>query len=423
MVDASVITALLGPTNTGKTHRATERMLEHDTGMIGLPLRLLAREVYDKVSARVGEAQVALVTGEEQRIPPRPSYWVSTVEAMPVEREVDFVAVDEIQLAEHDQRGHVFTSRVLSARGRKETWLLGAGTMRRVLSELAPTARIVEHPRLSRLSFAGSVPLARLPPRSAVVAFSMSQVYEIAERLRIRKGGAAVVLGALSPRTRNAQVAMFQAGEVDYLVATDAIGMGLNLGVGHVAFAALRKFDGHEVRALEDAELGQIAGRAGRWIENGTFGTIAPLDLGASTVSAIEEHRFPSVTRVRWRNDRLDFSSIDALTASLAQRPTRGVLRLASDAEDTTALLRLVAREDVARAARGEAQVRLLWDVCTIPDFRKLLLEVHVDLLAELFLELVSRGTLDDDWMAAHVRGLDDMRGDVETLVARIAST
>jgi ATP-dependent RNA helicase SUPV3L1/SUV3 len=423
MVDASVITALLGPTNTGKTHRATERMLEHDSGMIGLPLRLLAREVYDKVSAKVGEAQVALVTGEEQRIPARPSYWVSTVEAMPVERDVDFVAVDEIQLAEHDQRGHVFTSRILSARGRKETWLLGAGTMRKVLSELAPTARIVEHPRLSRLSFAGSVPLARLPPRSAVVAFSMSQVYEIAERLRIRKGGAAVVLGALSPRTRNAQVAMFQAGEVDYLVATDAIGMGLNLGVGHVAFAALRKFDGHEVRALEDAELGQIAGRAGRWIENGTFGTLAPLDLSASTVSAIEEHRFPSVTRVRWRNDRLDFSSLDALGDSLAQRPTRGVLRLVGDAEDTSAFLRLSAREDIVRAARGEAQVRLLWDVCTIPDFRKLLLEVHVELLADLFLELVDRGTLGDDWIAEHVRGLDDMRGDVETLVARIAST
>src|SRR4051812_19406732 len=256
MTDASAITALLGPTNTGKTHRAVERMLEHGTGMIGLPLRLLAREIYDRLTARVGESRVALVTGEEQRIPARPSYWVATVEAMPVDREVEFLAVDEVQLAAHEQRGHVFTSRILHARGTKETWLLGAGTMRPVLRELVPTARQVEHPRLSRLSYAGTAPLARVPPRSAVVAFSMPHVYEIAERLRARKGGAAVVLGALSPRTRNAQVAMFQAGEVDWLVASDAIGMGLNLDVEHVAFAALRKFDGRDVREVDEAELG-----------------------------------------------------------------------------------------------------------------------------------------------------------------------
>ena len=278
----SAITALLGPTNTGKTHRAIERMLEHSTGMIGLPLRLLAREVYDRITARVGESRVALVTGEEQRIPARPSYWVATVEAMPVDREVEFLAVDEVQLAAHDQRGHVFTSRILSARGTKETWLLGASTMRPVLRELVPTARQVEHPRLSRLTYAGTVPLARVPKRSAVVAFSVPHVYEIAERLRARKGGAAVVLGALSPRTRNAQVAMFQAGEVDWLVATDAIGMGLNLDVDHVAFGALRKFDGRDVRDVDEAELAQIAGRAGRWVQDGTFGAITPLDLPAA---------------------------------------------------------------------------------------------------------------------------------------------
>ena len=422
MTDASAITALLGPTNTGKTHRAVERMLEHSTGMIGLPLRLLAREIYDRVTARIGEARVALVTGEEQRIPARPSYWICTVEAMPVDRAVEFLAVDEVQLAAHDQRGHVFTSRILSARGTKETWFLGAGTMRSVLRELVPTARQIEHPRLSRLSYAGTVPLARVPRRSAVVAFSVPHVYEIAERIRARKGGAAVVLGALSPRTRNAQVAMFQAGEVDWLVATDAIGMGLNLDVEHIAFGALRKFDGRDVREVDEAELAQIAGRAGRYVQDGTFGAITPLDVPAGVVAAIEGHHFAPIRRVRWRNDVLDLTSIAALRESLHVPSPRKVLAKATDAEDSSALDRLALREDVVRAARGEDAVRLLWDVCTVPDFRKLLLEVHVDFLEQLFLELSRRGRLSDDWIAAHVRELEKADGDVETLVARIAA-
>jgi len=417
-----VITALLGPTNTGKTHRAIERMLEHGSGMIGLPLRLLAREVYDRVTAKVGEERVALVTGEEQRIPSRPSYWIATVEAMPVERTVEFVAVDEVQLAAHDQRGHVFTSRILSARGTKETWLLGAGTMRPILRELVPTARQVEHPRLSQLRFAGTTPLARVPERSAIVAFSMTHVYELAERMRMRKGGAAVVLGALSPRTRNAQVAMFQAGEVDWLIATDAIGMGLNLDVEHVAFAATRKFDGRDVREVDEAELAQIAGRAGRYVQDGSFGTITPIELPVSVAQAIESHRFAPVKRVRWRNDDLDFSSIAALRESLRVPPPRKILVPARDAEDSLALDRLGLREGVARAARGEEAVRLLWDVCTVPDFRKLLFEVHVDFLESLFLELSKRGRIDDDWIAGPVRDLERADGDVETLVARIAA-
>lgn len=423
MADSSAITALLGPTNTGKTHRAIERMLEHPTGMIGLPLRLLAREVYDKISARVGETKVALVTGEERRVPARPSYWVCTVEAMPVQRDVDFVAIDEVQLAAHDQRGHVFTSRILGARGRSETWLLGADTARGVLRELVPTARHVEHPRLSRLTHAGATPLARLPPRSAVVAFSMPHVYEIADRLRARKGGAAVVLGALSPRTRNAQVAMFQAGEVDWLVATDAIGMGLNLDVEHVAFAALRKFDGKDVRDVDDAELAQIAGRAGRWIQDGTFGTVTPLEIPAGIAHAIETHDFPRITHVRWRNDDLDFTSVRALVASLNEGSKRKVFRHVRDADDHQALVRLADREDVARLAVGEERVRLLWDVCTVPDFRKLLFEAHVDFLAELYVELVRHGRARDEWIEPRIRLLEDERGDVETLVARIAAT
>ena len=419
---SSTICALLGPTNTGKTHRAIERMLEHGSGMIGLPLRLLAREVYDRITARVGESRVALVTGEEQRIPARPSYWVATVEAMPVDRDVEFVAIDEVQLAAHDQRGHVFTSRILSARGTKETWLLGAGTMRPILRELVPTARQVEHPRLSTLTYSGAVPLARVPPRSAVVAFSMSHVYEIAERIRARKGGAAVVMGALSPRTRNAQVAMFQAGEVDWIVATDAIGMGLNLDVEHVAFAALRKFDGREVRDVDEAELAQIAGRAGRWVQDGTFGAITPLDVPAGVASAIETHSFAPIRRVKWRNDVLDFTSLDALRESLHAPSPRKVLAPVREAEDSAALDRLGLSADVRRAARGEEAVRLLWDVCTVPDFRKLLMEVHVDFLERLFLELAKRGRLSDDWIAGHVRDLESSDGDVESLVARIAA-
>jgi len=429
-MSSSGITALLGPTNTGKTHRAIERMLEHGSGMIGLPLRLLAREVYDRITARVGEARVALVTGEEQRVPRNPSYWVATVEAMPVEREVDFLAVDEVQLAAHPQRGHVFTSRLLSARGRLETWLLGAETMRGAIRELVPTARHVEHPRLSRLSYVGATPLSRLPPRSATVAFSMTHVYELAERLRNQRGGAAVVLGALSPRTRNAQVAMFQAGEVDYLVATDAIGMGLNLDVEHVAFASTRKFDGRDVRDLDDAELGQIAGRAGRWIHDGTFGTLAPLELPLSTANAIESHSFPPVRRVQWRSDDLDFSSVDALRASLAEPPRRSILRHAAGAEDAACLAMLATRASVVSRATRPDTVRLLWDVCTVPDFRKLMLEVHVDLLEQLFVELVDRGRLRDAWIERHVRELEIGHGservdgpeDVEELVARVTA-
>jgi len=423
MPEPSPITALLGPTNTGKTHRAIERMLEHDSGMIGLPLRLLAREVYDRITTRIGEGRVALVTGEEKRVPRRPDYWVCTVEAMPMDREVDFLAVDEIQLAAHEERGHVFTERLLRARGRRETWFMGAETMRPLVGELLPTARFAAHPRLSRLASAGASPLGRMPPRSAVVAFSTTQVYEIAERLKSLKGGAAVVLGALSPRTRNAQVALFQSGEVDYLVATDAIGMGLNLDVGHVAFAALRKFDGREVRELEAAELGQIAGRAGRYLADGTFGTVAPLSLPDPVTRAIEAHRFPVVRRLLWRNDDLDRSSIDALIASLKERPRMRCLKLVQEPEDTAALVRLSQDPAIRARAQGEEAVKLFWQVCQIPDFRKLLLESHLGLLADIFTQLTGpKGVLDPDWMAARVGELDDTKGDIETLIARIAS-
>ena len=423
MIEATRVQALLGPTNTGKTHRAIERMLDHDSGMIGLPLRLLAREVYDRVTAKVGESRVALVTGEERRVPKHPDYWVCTVEAMPVSLEVDFVAVDEVQLAAHPQRGHVFTDRLLHARGRKETWFLGSDAMRDVLAAHVPVAQVVSHPRLSRLSHAGESALAKVPPRSAVVAFSMAQVYELAEKLRVLRGGCAVVLGALSPRTRNAQVAMYQAGEVDYLVATDAIGMGLNLDVRHVAFAALRKFDGRDTRAVDLSELAQIAGRAGRYVQDGTFGTLRPLALPPDVSASIEQHLVEPVRRMYWRRHELDFSAIDALRESLLEPPTRRGLARVQEADDARALDHMAASAAVRARVRTRHDVELLWEVCSIPDFRKLLFEAHAAQLETLYLTLHDHhGRLPEDWFAAQVAPLDDPEGDVETLVARIAA-
>ena len=420
----SPLSALLGPTNTGKTHRAVERMLEHPTGMIGLPLRLLAREVYDRVSTAVGQRAVALVTGEEKRIPPRPRYWVCTTEAMPVGREVDYVAVDEIQLGAHPERGHVFTDRLLSARGRRETWFMGADTVAPLVERLLPAARTERHPRLSTLRYTGPCSLGKLPPRSAVVTFSAPQVYELAERVRRRKGGAAVVLGALSPRTRNAQVALYQSGEVDYLVATDAIGMGLNMQVDHVAFGALRKFDGRELRPLGSAELAQIAGRAGRHLSDGTFGTLEPLGpLPAAVVRALEHHRYPPERQLFWRNGELDLSSVDALLASLGRRPPRPELKLVEGAVDAGALAYLGRRPEIRARAHRPAEVALLWEVCQIPDFGNFWVEHHSELLAEVFHALTgTRGSLDPDWMAQRIARLDQTDGDLEALLMRIES-
>jgi len=419
------ITALLGPTNTGKTHRAVQRLLDHPTGMIGLPLRLLAREIYDRVTARVGESAVALVTGEEKRIPTRPRYWVCTVEAMPLAQEVDFLAVDEVQLVGHPQRGHVFTDRLLHARGARETWYLGADTVRPLLEQLVPTARVQGHPRLSRLTHAGRSTLRALPPRSAVVAFGVPQVYEMGERLRRTRGGAAIVLGALSPRTRNAQVAMYQAGEVDYLAATDAIGMGLNLDVDHVAFAATHKFDGRESRPLEAAELAQIAGRAGRYLNDGTFGTLAPEpELNDAVAAAIEQHRFAPLRTAWWRSDDLDFSSIDSLLASLQKHPRQRGLRWVDRAVDYECLRLLARSPAVRRAAWGTERVRLLWQACQIPNFSGSLVEHHAQLVEEVFAQLAGRtARLDPDWLDQNVRRLDDPRGDVDTLMLRIELT
>ena len=420
---APELTALLGPTNTGKTHRAVERLLEHRTGMIGLPLRLLAREVYDKLSVRAGEQAVALITGEEKRVPAQPRYWVCTVEAMPLDRKVDFLAVDEIQLATHIERGHVFTDRLLHARGRQETWFLGSNTLRPMIAALVPKARIRSHTRLSTLTHGGRLKVSGLPPRSAIVAFSMARVWELADRVRARRGGAAVVLGALSPRTRNAQVALYQSGEVDYLVATDAIGMGLNLDVDHVAFAELTKFDGRASRPLDRVEVGQIAGRAGRHLNDGTFGTLAPADpFSHSMAAAVEQHRFPVARRVMWRNRDLDYTGLDPLLASLDQRPSRPELRLTARAADSDALRSLARDPNISSRVGDEPTVRLLWDVCQIPDYRQLVLEDHVALLGTVFRQLASaRGTVSADWMDERIKGLDLTTGAIDDLLTRLA--
>ncbi|MEZ4449444.1 MAG: helicase-related protein [Nannocystaceae bacterium] len=417
------VTALLGPTNTGKTHRAVQRMLDHRSGMIGLPLRLLAREVYDRVSAAVGEESVALVTGEEKRVPARPRYWVCTVESMPIDRPVDFLAVDEIQLAAHRRRGHVFTDRLLHARGAIETWFLGAATIAPILKEMLPHARIDARPRFSTLSYAGSHELSALPPRTAVVAFSAAQVYELAERLRRRRGGTAVVLGALSPRTRNAQVAMYQAGEVHYMVATDAIGMGLNMDVDHVAFASLTKFDGRESRALAVDEIAQIAGRAGRYQRDGTFGTLAEVGpLPPPIAGAVENHAFPPLAHLVWRSVELDYASIDALIASLRRSPPRPGLRRIEQADDFAALLRLADRPEIRRRATTPEAIALLWDVCRIPDFRRLPDGSHHRLLAVLYEQLSGpRRRVDPKWMADRIARLAIQDGDIDTLITRIA--
>jgi ATP-dependent RNA helicase SUPV3L1/SUV3 len=416
------VTAVLGPTNTGKTHLAIERMLAHSSGLIGLPLRLLAREVYNRAIERAGADAVALVTGEEKIKPPNPRFWVATVEAMPRDLDTAFVAIDEIQLAADFERGHVFTDRMLHRRGREETLVLGAATMRPIVERLLPGASIVSRPRLSTLSFAGEKKLTRLPRRSAIVAFSTEEVYAIAELIRRQRGGAAVVLGALSPRTRNAQVDLYQSGEVDYLVATDAIGMGLNLDVDHIAFASDRKFDGYQFRKLSPAELAQIAGRAGRATRDGTFGTTGRCPpFETELAQALESHSFEPVKLVQWRNTDLDFSSIGALQASLAAAPTESALARAPVAEDIL-VLDHASREDEVRAlTRTSADVERLWDVCQIPDYRKIAPANHAELAVAVYSFLMRDGRIDTDWFARQVAFADRTDGDIDTLSTRIA--
>ncbi len=417
-------TAVLGPTNTGKTHLAIERMLGHPTGMIGLPLRLLAREVYHRVVERIGPERVALVTGEEKIKPNRPSYWICTAEAMPRDNTVDFVGIDEIQLGADRDRGHTFTDRLLHQRGREETLLIGSATMEPLVKSLIPGIHVTTRPRLSQLSFAGSRKLSRLPQRSAIVAFSAEEVYAIAELLRRQRGGAAVVLGALSPRTRNAQVELYQSGEVDYLVATDAVGMGLNLDVDHVAFASNRKYDGTRFRDLSPSEMAQIAGRAGRHLRDGTFGTTGRCPpMEAEMVEALEGHTFEPLRMLQWRNPDLDFRSVDALRRSLGEHPSERGLTRAPTGDDEAALDLLAKEDDIRDYATSKSAVERLWQVCGVPDYRKSAIQTHADLIAQLFRFLMRgmAGRIPVDWFSQHVAMVDRTDGDIDALSQRIA--
>ncbi len=420
------VTAVLGPTNTGKTHYAIERMLSHRTGVIGLPLRLLAREVYDRIVARVGPSVVALVTGEERIVPERTQYWVCTTEAMPLEIGADFVAVDEIQLCADADRGHVFTDRLLRARGLHETLFLGSDTMRSAIAGLVPHVTFLKRERMSTLHYTGSKKISRMPARSAIVGFSVENVYAIAELIRRQKGGCAVVMGALSPRTRNAQVALYQNGDVDYLVATDAIGMGLNLDIKHAAFSATAKFDGRRMRPLYPHELAQIAGRAGRHTEDGTFGVTGearPFD--EDLVEAIENHRFAPVKKLHWRNESMDFGTVDRLIRSLEAPTSNEWLTRARDADDVLALKALSALPEVIDRLTEPKRVQLLWDVCRIPDFRSSSGAEHTTLLTRIFEFLVGRGLgggrIPSDWLATAIKRIDKTEGDIDTLSRRLA--
>ncbi len=418
----SRITAVLGPTNTGKTHYAIERMLSYRTGVIGLPLRLLAREVYDRIVAVRGPSVVALVTGEERIVPPRAAFWVCTVEAMPEGMGCDFLAVDEIQLCADPERGHVFTDRLLHARGTHETLFLGAETMRGAIAAMVPEAQFMRRDRMSELSYVGSKKISRMPAQSAIVGFSVENVYAIAELLRRTKGGAAVVMGALSPRTRNAQVEMYQNGDVDYLVATDAIGMGLNLDISHVAFSSLTKFDGRRMRHLQPDELSQIAGRAGRHVENGTFGVTGeapPLD--EAVAEAICDHRFAPIKKLQWRNSDLQFGSVKRLISNLEARTDDQWLTRVRESDDLRALKTLAEDVEVAARASDGPSVKLLWDVCRVPDFRGISAGEHANLLTHIYKNLHQIGHVDANWFALQVKRIDRTDGDIDTLSKRLA--
>ncbi len=420
---ASPVTAVLGPTNTGKTHLAVERMLAHAGGMIGLPLRLLAREIYDRVRLKAGDHAVALITGEEKIIPAQPRYWVCTVEAMPPDLRVPFLAIDEVQLAGDLERGHIFTDRILNRRGLEETMLLGSGTMRPILEKLIPGTSFISRPRFSKLTYAGPRKLSRLPRRSAIVAFTAEMVYTVAEMIRRQRGGAAVVMGALSPRTRNAQVALYQSGEVDYLVATDAIGMGLNMDVDHVAFASTRKFDGFQYRHLNPSELGQIAGRAGRYMNDGTFGVTADADgFEQENIDRLENHNFDSLRVLQWRNRELDFRSLDGLRKSLGHLPDREGLTRAQPNPDIEALEAVCRDPGTQNLPQSPFEVERAWEVCQIPDYRNISPAEHAHLISRVLTFLHTRkGVIDEDWFSKQLAYCENLEGNIDSLSQRIS--
>jgi len=416
------IIAALGPTNTGKTHYALERLVAHKSGMIGLPLRLLTREVYDKLVKEVGPSRVAMITGEERIIPSNPQYWACTVESMPVDRPVEFLAVDEIQLMDDPERGHIFTDRLLNARGMSETLFMGSSISGNVIKKLVGDVRFHNRPRFSKLRYTGYKKISHLPKRSAIVAFSVQSVYAIAEIIKRQKGGVAIVMGSLSPQARNAQVHMYQNGEVDYIVATDAIGMGLNLDLNHVAFAETQKFDGKTFRSLHPHELAQIAGRAGRYKTDGTFGVTGEAnEIDDDVVLRIEEHRFRPMASAKWRNKKLDFSSLRNLIESLKTLPSKIELGASRQADDLKALIRLSHDKEIKEIANNSSKIKILWETSQIPDFRNISEGEHTKMISHIFKRICNEDQLSDEWLREKIKTCEKYYGDISTLSNRLA--
>ena len=418
------ITAVLGPTNTGKTHLAIETMLSFDTGMIGFPLRLLAREVYDKVIKNTGLDKVALITGEEKIIPPNAKYFLCTVESMPIDKQLDFVAVDEIQMCADHERGHIFTDRLLNLRGTKLTMLMGSNTIKNIISNLDDDIEFINRNRLSKLSYTGHKKISRIQRKTAIIAFSAEEVYAIAELIRRQKGGAAIVMGSLSPKTRNAQVELYQSGDVDFLVATDAIGMGINMDLDQVYFSNLKKFDGRKLRKLNLSEIGQIAGRAGRYLNDGSFGITGECkEINAEEVDLLENHKFEEIQYLFWRNSNLNFNNPASLIKSLDERPNKKWLRKINECEDEKALKFFLRDKNLDNVEFDEKKLNLLWECCQIPDFVKKTYGNHYQVIESVFKYLNSEnGKISNEYMRLQLLKLDKLDGNVDSLSNRIAN-
>jgi ATP-dependent RNA helicase SUPV3L1/SUV3 len=418
------ITAVLGPTNTGKTHLAIETMLSFDTGMIGFPLRLLAREVYDKVIKKISIDKVALITGEEKIIPQNAKYFLCTVESMPIDKHLEFVGVDEIQMCADHERGHIFTDRLLNMRGEKLTMLMGSNTIKNIISKLDADVEFINRDRLSKLTYTGHKKISRINRKTAIIAFSAEEVYAIAELIRRQKGGAAIVMGSLSPKTRNAQVELYQSGDVDFLVATDAIGMGINMDLDHVFFSNLKKFDGKKLRKLNLSEIGQIAGRAGRYLNDGNFGITGDCkEITSEDVELLENHKFEEIRNLFWRNSNLNFNNPLSLIKSLEERPHTEWLRKIHECEDEKALKYFLREKSLINLEFNKKSLSLLWECCQIPDFVKKTYGNHYEVIGNVFSFLNSeKGQISDEFMRLQLIKLDKLEGNVDSLSNRIAN-
>jgi len=418
------ITAVLGPTNTGKTYLAIETMLSFESGMIGFPLRLLAREVYDKIIKKIDLTKVALITGEEKIIPSNAKYYLCTVESMPIDKNLEFVAIDEIQMCSDFERGHIFTDRLLNLRGEKLTMLLGSSTMKKIISNLNADIEFINKERLSKLTYVGHKKISRIDRKSAIIAFSTEEVYAIAELIRRQKGGAAIVMGSLSPKTRNAQVALYQSGDVDFLVATDAIGMGINMDLDHVFFSNLKKFDGKKLRKLNSSEIGQIAGRAGRYLNDGSFGITGDCsEINSEEVESLETHKFEEIRTIFWRNPNLNFNNANRLLISLDVKPNEEWLRRIHECEDEKVLKHFLKDLDKYKIKNNSKELILLWECCQIPDFVKKTYGHHLEVVSKVFEFLTSsKGQITNRYMKEQLSYLDKLDGNVDSISNRIAN-